>query len=126
MTGKKVTENTHRNNSPPSSNTSTILSKHLPIPSDVETNIASTKPPHEDNQGSLLMANFGQPTKRTRRMDVKYFAIHNWIENDLLVLARIDTSDNESDTMTKNVGRTLFYRHQDYLMGEIIPEYAKT
>ena len=81
---------------------------------------------YEDNQGALLMANSGQPTKRTRHMDVKYFAIQNWIENDLLVLARIDTSDNESDTMTKNVGRTLFYRHQDYLMGEIIPEYAKT
>ena len=59
-------------------------------------------------------------------MDVKYFAIQNWIENDLLVLARIDTSDNESDTMTKNVGRTLFYRYRDYLMGKIIPEYAKT
>ena len=29
----------------------------------------------EDNQGALLMANFGQPTKRTRHMDTKYFAL---------------------------------------------------
>ena len=79
----------------------------------------------EDNQGALLMANSGQPTKRTRHMDVKYFAIQSWVENDLLVLKRIDTNDNEADTMTKNVGRTMFYRHHDYLMGKIIPEYAK-
>ena len=70
------------------------------------------------------MANAGQPTKRTRHMDTKFFAIQDWVENDLLVLARINIHDNESDTMTKHVGRTLFYRHQDYLMGKIIPEYA--
>ena len=70
------------------------------------------------------MANAGQPTKRTRHMDTKFFAIQDWVEKDLLVLARINTHDNKSDTMTKNVGRTLFYRHQDYLMGKIIPEYA--
>ena len=98
----------------------TVNTRRLGVPQEKATTL------YEDNQGALLMANSGQPTKRTRHMDVKYFAIQNWIKNDLLVLARIDTSDNESDTMTKNVGRTLFYRHQDYLMGEIIPEYAKT
>ena len=27
--------------------------------------------------------------------------------------------------MTKDVGRTLFYRHTDYYMGRIIPDYAR-
>ena len=79
---------------------------------------------YEDNQGALLMANAGQPTKRTRHMEVKHFAIQQWVETDLLSLLRIGTSDNESDGMTKNLARTLFYRHQEYIMGKIIPEYV--
>ena len=79
----------------------------------------------EDNQGALLMANSRQPTKRTRHMDTKHFAIQDWVENDLLTLKSISTSDNESDLLTKNLGRTLLYRHKDYLMGNIIPEYAQ-
>ena len=78
----------------------------------------------EDNQGALLMANSGQPTKRTRHMDIKYFALQDWVEQDLITLKRIDTSDNEADTLTKCVGRTLFYRHNDYIMGRIKPDYV--
>ena len=90
----------------------------------IEQNVATTL--YEDNQGALLMANSGQPTKRTRHMDTKHFAIQDWVDRDILVLQRISTHDNESDTMTKNVGRTLFYRHNDYIMGKQIPDYVKT
>ena len=57
-------------------------------------------------------------------MDTKYFALQQWVEQDLLTLKRISTSDNEADAMTKNLARTLFYRHQDYIMGRVIPDYA--
>ena len=57
-------------------------------------------------------------------MDTKHFAIQHWVNTDLLLLKRIGTNDNESDAMTKNVGRTLFYRHIEYMMGKVIPEYA--
>ena len=70
------------------------------------------------------MANSGQPTKRTRHMDTKHFALQTWVERDLLTLKRIGTSDNESDLMTKNLGRTLFYRHMEYIMGKVQPEYV--
>ena len=56
-------------------------------------------------------------------MDTKHFFIQDWVDNDLLILKRISTHDNESDIMTKNLGRTLFYRHTDYIMGRNIPEY---
>ena len=79
---------------------------------------------YEDNQGALLMANAQQPTKRTRHMDIKTFAIQEWVEKDLLTLKRICTSDNYSDVMTKATGRTLFYRHMNYIMGKIRPTYA--
>ena len=79
---------------------------------------------YEDNQGALLMANSGQPIKRTRHMDIKFFALQDWVEQDLIQLKRIDTCDNEADSLTKCVGRTLFYRHNDYIMGRIIPDYV--
>ena len=71
------------------------------------------------------MANSGQPIEQTRHMDTKHFAIHHWVDTDLLILKCKGTNDNESDVTTKNVGRTLFYRHIDYLMGKVIPEYTR-
>jgi deoxyuridine 5'-triphosphate nucleotidohydrolase len=81
---------------------------------------------YEDNQGALLMANAQRPTKRTRHMDVKHFAIQQWVANDLLTMKRISTSDNYADVLTKATGRILFYRHMDYIMGYIRPQYMET
>ena len=78
---------------------------------------------HEDNQGALLMANAGQPTKRTRHMDIKHFALQQWVEQDLLILKRVVTADNESDLLPKNLSRTLFYRYIEYIMGKVVPVY---
>ena len=78
----------------------------------------------EDNQGALLMATAGQPTRRTRHMDTRYFALQEWVENDLIHLKRVATADNESDMLTKAVGRTIFYRHKEYVMGYNVPEYV--
>jgi deoxyuridine 5'-triphosphate nucleotidohydrolase len=80
---------------------------------------------YEDNQGALLMANAQQPTKRSRHMDIRSFALQDWVEKDLIVLHRIPTSDNYADAMTKALPRTLFYRHMNYIQGKYIPEYAK-
>jgi hypothetical protein len=62
------------------------------------------------------MANASQPTKRTRHMDIRHFAIQEWVENDLIQLKRVDTTVNLSDTLTKPLQRILFYRHLDALM----------
>ena len=50
--------------------------------------------------------------------------LQDWVEHDLILVKRIDTTDNYSDAMTKATGRTLFYRHMDFMMGRVIPEYA--
>jgi len=44
---------------------------------------------YEDNNGALLMANAQQPTRRTRHMDIKTFALLDWVEQDLLLLQTI-------------------------------------
>ena len=78
-----------------------------------------------DNNGALLMGNAQQPTRRTRHMDLKKFALLDWIKRDLMIMKRIKTSDNSSDVMTKQTGRQLFHRHFDLIMGRIPPHYVK-
>ena len=77
-----------------------------------------------DNNGALLMGNAQQPTRRTRHMDIKHFSLLDWIERELIIMQRINTSDNSADALTKSLGRTLHYRHTDYILGKLIPSYA--
>jgi hypothetical protein len=79
---------------------------------------------YEDNDACTAMANAQKPTTRTRHMDIRYFALADWVERDLIFLERIDTSINEADHMTKILDRTLFYRHVDYIMGRVPPTYS--
>jgi len=79
---------------------------------------------YEDNDACTAMGNAQKPTPRTRHIDIKYFSICEWIERDLMILERIDTTINMSDHFTKSLSRTLFHRHADYLLGHIPPAYS--
>ena len=79
---------------------------------------------YEDNDACTAMGNAQKPTPRTRHIDIKYFSICEWIERDLMVLERIDTTINMSDHFTKGLSRALFHRHADYLLGHVPPMYS--
>ena len=79
---------------------------------------------YEDNDGCTAMANAQKPTTRTRHIDIKHFALCDWVERDLILLDRIDTSINIADHLTKILSRILFHRHADYLLGHIPPKYS--
>ena len=70
------------------------------------------------------MANAQKPTPRTRHIDIKYFSLCDWVERDLILLEHIDTKINMSDHFTKNLSKTLFHRHIDYILGHIPPPYS--
>ena len=57
-------------------------------------------------------------------MDIKHFAIQQWVKKDLIDFQRIPTIDNSADAMTKATPRTLFYRHMNHILGRIIPSYV--
>jgi hypothetical protein len=78
----------------------------------------------EDNTGALHMANAQQPTRRTRHMDTKYFALQDWVEHDQVALNQIGTAYNISDAFTKALGRIKFYEQTDVIMGRRIPPYV--
>jgi hypothetical protein len=71
------------------------------------------------------MGNAQKSTARTRHIDIKYFALCDWVERDLLRLERIDTSINISNHLTRVLSRILFHCwHADYLLGHIPPKYS--
>ena len=79
---------------------------------------------YEDNDGCTAMGNAQKPTTLTRHIDIKYFALCEWVERDLIHLERIDTSINIADHLTKPLTKILFHRHADYLLGHVPPKYS--
>ena len=79
---------------------------------------------YEDNRGCLQMTQALKPTKRTRHVETRYFAILTWVQTDQIRIVKINTSDNASDVLTKATGRQLFYRHNSTLMGKRVPTYV--
>jgi hypothetical protein len=70
------------------------------------------------------MGNPQKPTARTRHIDIKNFALCEWVERDLIHLERIDTSINIADHLTKPLSRVLFHRHANFLLGHVPPKYS--
>ncbi len=89
----------------------------LDIPQEVATLL------YEDNDACTTTANAQKQTPRTRHMDMKYFALSEWVERNLMLLEHIDTSINLSDHFTKSLQMNLFHRHADFLLGHIPPAY---
>jgi len=79
----------------------------------------------EDNDACTAIGNAQKTTPRTRHLDIRYRALADWIERDLLVLERVDTTVNTADHLTKLLSRTLFHRHNDYLLGHVPPQYTQ-
>jgi hypothetical protein len=70
------------------------------------------------------MGNTQKPTACTQHIDIKYFALCDWVERDLIHLERINTSINIADHLTKPLSRILFHRHADFLLGHVPPKYS--
>lgn len=58
-------------------------------------------------------------------MDTQHFALHQWVDQYVLSLKKINTASNKSERMTNTLEKSLFYRYMEYFMGNILPEYVK-
>jgi hypothetical protein len=74
---------------------------------------------YEDNKGCTAMGNAQKPTARTPHIDIKYFALCDWIKRDLIQLEQIDTLINIADHLTKPLSCILFHWHADFLLGHV-------
>ena len=86
--------------------------------------VKDATPMYIDNAGARQMANAQKPTRRTKHLDIRYFALTGWTERDLIILKPISASDNNSDALTKALGRQLFTRHKSTLLGHRRPMYV--
>jgi hypothetical protein len=71
------------------------------------------------------MANTQQPSPRTCHIDIKHFVIIDWVEQDLLIIKDMKTTDNCADGLTKALAATLHHRHFDTIMGRRIPHHIQ-
>ena len=77
-----------------------------------------------DNTGAVLMVDAGAPTRRTRHVDIRYFALLEWSDSGQLKAEAIPTDMNISDSLTKATGRIKFHQHADIYVGRVPPHYV--
>ena len=79
---------------------------------------AGPTPIYEDNKPTIDIVSSRKPTERTRHIDIRFFAIQDWVhESKDVALAHIPGVINPSDDLTKPLGRVLHERHARYIMG---------
>jgi hypothetical protein len=77
-----------------------------------------------DNISSIMMGNNIRPTDQTRHMDIKWFAIQEWIHIDKdIILIHISGDLNASDALTKALAWIKHSRHMTRAMGATGPVY---
>jgi len=77
-----------------------------------------------DNISSIMMGNNVRPTDRTRHMDIKWFALQEWIHIDQdILLIHISGDLNSSNTLTKALPWIKHHRHTSRAMGATGPVY---
>ena len=82
---------------------------------DLETHL------YQDNRSTILMCNKGREvlSKRTRAMDVRYFAIKDNIQKGYLKVMHLGTSEMLGDYFTKPLQGSKFIEFRDLILGKI-------
>ena len=66
---------------------------------------------------AMFMANNNLPTNCTRHVEIKCFALQQWIKDKQVVLHHIPGTLNPADSLTKALAWILHNRHTNQLMG---------
>ena len=82
----------------------------LHILDDLGTYVVDATPIHGNNLRVCQMANLQMPTQRTKYIDIGYLASTKWTEQDFFIHKPIAPLDNNSDALTKDLGRQLCTR----------------
>ena len=86
--------------------------------------LTSPTPIHEDNAATIAVSNNQRATKRLRHVDLRHFALLEWVKNGDVVLKHIPSANNPADELTKPLGPILHCRYSDTLLGKRQPTYC--
>eukprot|EP00957_Ditylum_brightwellii_P180894 13781018-Ditylum_brightwellii.AAC.1 len=67
----------------------------------------------------MMMANNNKPNGCTRHINIKYFALQEWVAYGEVKLAHIRGVVNPADALTKALGWMLYRRHATRIMGHL-------
>ena len=71
---------------------------------------------HEDNEGSIKIANNPRCHNRLNYIELKYHLTRDAIEDKTIVVVKIPTSDQTADVTTKPLMKKDQWRHTDKLI----------
>ena len=66
---------------------------------------------HEDNNSCIAQTENPLHHKRTKHIDIAYHFTRQMVDEDVVVLVKIDTADQVADMLTKPLGNILFSKH---------------
>jgi hypothetical protein len=72
----------------------------------------------EDNKAAISNATNRVNSSRTKHIHIRYLQCRNWVEDGLLGIFYCKSTENVADTLTKALGKLLFHKHTEWLMGK--------
>ena len=74
----------------------------------------------QDNESCILLAQKGRSAlgKRTRAMNIRYFAIKDHIDSGQMQIAHLGTNETVADYFTKPLQGAKFFRFRDTILGD--------
>ena len=79
-----------------------------------------------DNQSSIAIASNPVFHQRTKHIAIKYQYVNECVTNGTIVINFVRSKDNTADVFTKPVGRLIFLRHYDMMMGwSVVPRITE-
>ena len=76
-----------------------------------------------DNRGAIQMTKTQQSSRRTKHIDIKYFSILQWTEDELITFQQTKSECNFADSLSKITGKCKFHQHADIFTGRRPPQY---
>jgi len=73
---------------------------------------------HEDNMSTIALIKAGRPkAESTRHINIRYFLISDYVDQDLIDIQYVPTEDQHGDYYTKPLQGGSFVKHRSYIMG---------
>ena len=72
------------------------------------------------------MANAQKPTQQMRHMELKYFVILQWTDDEFIDFMKTPTKNIHTKSLSKATDIIKFYEHMNVPMGKQKPQYTNT
>eukprot|EP00957_Ditylum_brightwellii_P087575 6667110-Ditylum_brightwellii.AAC.1 len=81
---------------------------------------------YKDNAAAIMMANANKPNGCTCHIDMSYFALQEWVQEEQVKLVHIRGVVNPANALTKALGCALHHQHVTQMMGHVGNVYTRT